>query len=124
MEATRQTVLCRLKSGSLVDNINETLQENHKYEFWILRKIPHLTVLLYAADKLVADTLSILLKLWNYAAMTKRATWNHFVSLKSMLKSLTEDKMNLQIQSVQKSCICLQKYTQCIIEMNIGLKVT
>lgn len=45
-------------------------------------------------------------------------------SLKSMLKSLTEDKMNLQIQSVQKSCICLQKYTQCIIEMNIGLKVT
>lgn len=30
--------------------------------------------------------------------------WNHSVSLKRMLKSLTEDKMNLQIQSVQKSC--------------------
>lgn len=30
------------------------------YEFWIVRKIPHLIVLLYAADKLVADTLSII----------------------------------------------------------------
>lgn len=54
----------RLKSGALVDNIYETLQKiinmGSSYEFWIVRKIPHLIVLLYAADKLVADKLSII----------------------------------------------------------------
>lgn len=78
----------------------------------------------YAADKLVADTLSII-EIMELCICDQTSHIEFIViSLKRMLKSLTEDKMNLQIQSVQKSCICLQKYKQCTIEMNIGLKVT